>query len=132
MCTCRENSRKKREFQKNFCFIGYARAFDWVDHNKLWKILQEMGIPDNLTCLLRNLCRSSSNSYNWTWNNRLVPNRERYADDITLMAESEELKSLLTSKITMIFISSYQKSNWCHFQNHKVQVNSSAHRRHCV
>ena len=96
MCTCRENSRKKREFQKNFCFIDNARAFDCVDHNKLWKILQEMAIPDNLTCLLRNLCRSRSNSYNWTWSNRLVPNRERYADDITLMAESEEeLKSLL-------------------------------------
>ena len=60
-------------------------------------------------------------------------NNLRYADDTTLMAESEELKSLLTSKITMIFISSYQKSNWYHFQNHnKVQVNSSAHRRHCV
>ena len=46
---------KAREFQKNICFIDYAKAFDCVDHNKLWKILQEMGIPDNLTCLLRNL-----------------------------------------------------------------------------
>ena len=49
---------KAREFQKNpiyFCFIDYARAFDCVDHNKLWKILKEMGIPDHLTCLLREM-----------------------------------------------------------------------------
>ena len=48
---------KKREFQKNIyvCFIDYAKAFDCVDHNQLWKILKEMGIPDHLTCLLRNL-----------------------------------------------------------------------------
>ena len=48
---------KAREFQKNiyFCFTGYAKALDCVDHNKLWKILQEIGIPDHLTCLLRNL-----------------------------------------------------------------------------
>ena len=48
---------KKQEFQKNiyFCFIEYAKAFDCVDHNKLWKILKDMGIPDHLTCLLRNL-----------------------------------------------------------------------------
>ena len=48
---------KAREFQKSiyFCFIDYAKAFDCVDPNKLWKILKEMGIPDNLTCLLRNL-----------------------------------------------------------------------------
>ena len=48
---------KAREFQKNicFCFIDYTKAFDCVDHNKLWKILQKMGIPDHLTCLLRNL-----------------------------------------------------------------------------
>ena len=61
-----------REFQKNiyFCFIDYTKAFDCVDHNKLCKFPKEMGIPDHLTCLLRNL-------YAWTWNNRLVPNRER-------------------------------------------------------
>ena len=55
--------RKEREFQKNiyFCFIDYARAFDCVDHDKLWKILQEMGIPDHLTCLLRNLYAARSN-----------------------------------------------------------------------
>ena len=49
--------KKAREFQENiyFCFIGYTKAFDCVDHNKLWKILKEMGIPDHLTCLLRNL-----------------------------------------------------------------------------
>ena len=49
--------KKAREFQKNiyFCFIDYAKAFDCVDHNKLWKILKEIGIPDHLTCLLRNL-----------------------------------------------------------------------------
>ena len=48
---------KAREFQKNiyFCFIDYAKAFDCVDHNELWKILKEMGIPDHPTCLLRNL-----------------------------------------------------------------------------
>ena len=48
---------KAREFQKNiyFCFVNYDKAFDCVDHNKLWKILKEMGVPDHLTCLLRNL-----------------------------------------------------------------------------
>ena len=50
-------SSKKQEFPKNiyFCFIDYAKAFDCVNHNKLWKILQEIGIPDHLICLLRNL-----------------------------------------------------------------------------
>ena len=66
---------KAREFQKNiyFCFIDYAKAFDCVDQNKLWEILQEMGIPDHLTCLLRNLYAGQEA----TWNNRLVPNRKR-------------------------------------------------------
>ena len=52
--------KKAREFLKNiyFCFIDYAKAFDCMDHNKLWKILKEMGIPDHLTCLLRNLYAS--------------------------------------------------------------------------
>ena len=77
---------KAREFQKNiyFCFSDYFKAFDCADHSKLWKILKEMGIPDHLTCLLRNLyasqeatVRTVSNSENWTWNNTLVPNRER-------------------------------------------------------
>ena len=53
----RRITEKAREFQKNiyFCFIDYAKAFDCVDHNKLWKILKKIGIPDHLTCLLRNL-----------------------------------------------------------------------------
>ena len=51
------SQKKAREFQKNiyFCFIDYTKAFDYVDHNKLWKILKEMEIPDHLTCLLSNL-----------------------------------------------------------------------------
>ena len=56
---------KAKDFQKNiyFCFIDYAKAFDCVDHNKLWKILKEMGIPDHLTCPLEKpVCRSGSNS----------------------------------------------------------------------
>ena len=61
---------KAKEFQKTifFCFINYAKAFDCVDHNKLWKILKEMGIPDHLTCLLKNLYAGQqatlSNAYN--------------------------------------------------------------------
>ena len=69
-----------REFQKNiyFCFIYYAKAFDYVDHSKLWKILQEMGIQDHLTCLLRNLyAGQEATARTKTWNNRLVPKRER-------------------------------------------------------
>ena len=68
---------KAREFQKNiyFCFSDYAKAFDCVDHNKLWKILKEMGISDHLTCLLRNLY-AGQEATNWTCNNRLVPNRK--------------------------------------------------------
>ena len=116
---------KARDFQKNiyFCFIGYAKAFDCVDHNKLWKILQEMGIPHHLTCLLRNLyadqeatVRTGYGTTDWLFNlyaeyivrnagleeaqagikivQRSI-NNLRYADDTTLMAESEEeLKSL--------------------------------------
>jgi len=131
-----------REFQKNiyFCFIDYAKTFDCVDHNKLWKILQKMGIPDHLTCLLRNLYvgqeaidRTGHGTTDWFqigkgvcqecilspclfsfYAEYLMRNAEleeaqaeikiagrninnlRYADDTTLMAESEEeLKSLL-------------------------------------
>ena len=65
---------KATEFQKIyicFCFIDYAKAFDCVHHNKLWKILKEMGIPDHLTCLDMELDK------NWAWNNRMVPNRKR-------------------------------------------------------
>ena len=58
IATIRWIIKKAREFQKTtyFCFIDYVKAFDCVDQNKLWKILKEMGIPDHLTCLLRNLC----------------------------------------------------------------------------
>ena len=128
--------KKAKEFQKDiyFCFINYAKACDCVDHNKLWKILKEMGIPDHLTCLLRNLyagqeatvrtghgitdwvqigkgvcqgCILSPCSFNLyaeyiMQNARLDEaqagikiagrniNNLRYADDTTLMAESEE------------------------------------------
>jgi len=129
---------KAREFQKNICFIDYAKAFACVDHNKLWKILKEMGIPDRLTCLLRNLyagqeptVRTEHKTTHWLQIGKgvsqgciLLPclfnlyadyimrnavldeaqagiriagrniNNLRYEDD-TLMAESEELKSLL-------------------------------------
>ena len=136
-----DKKNKKHLFQKNiyFCFIEYIKAFDCVDHHKLWKILQEMGIPDHLTCLLRNLyagqeatVRTGHGTRNWFQigkgihqgcmlspclfnfyaeyimrNARLDEaqagikiagrsiNKLRYADDTTLMAESEELKSLL-------------------------------------
>ena len=55
---------KAREFQKNIylCFLDYAKAFDCEDHNKLWKILKEMGLPDHLTCLEKSICRSGNNS----------------------------------------------------------------------
>ena len=127
--------KKARKFQKNiyFCFIDYAKAFDCVDHNKLWKILKEMGIPDHLTCLLRNLyagqeatvrtghglaywfqigkgvhqgCILSSCLFNlyaeYIMRNqagtkiaRRNSSNLRYADDTTLMEESEEeLKNL--------------------------------------
>ena len=73
---------KAREFQKNIYFIDCAKAFDCVDHKKLWKIVQEMEIPDHLTCLLRNLYAGQEATVvqlfqNWTWNNRLDPNRKR-------------------------------------------------------
>ena len=70
--------KKAQEFQKNiyFCFIDYAKAFHCVDHKKLWKILQEMGLPDHLVCLLRSLY-ADQESTEEMWNNRLVPNWER-------------------------------------------------------
>ena len=116
---------KAKEFQKNiyFCFIDCAKTFDCVDHNKLWKILREMGIPDHLTFLLRNLYASqgatvrtghgTTDSFNlyagYIMRNAGLEevqaeiqiagrniNNLRYAADTTLMAESEgELKSLL-------------------------------------
>ena len=132
--------KKAREFQFYFCFIDYAKAFYCVDHNKLWKILKEMAIPDHLTCLLRNLyagqeatVRTGHGTTEWFQIGKgvhqgciLLPclfnvnaeyivrntgleeaqagiktagrniNNLRYADNTTLMAESEfELKSLL-------------------------------------
>ena len=68
---------KARDFQKTSisALIDYSKAFDCVDYNKLWKILKEMGIPDHLTCLLRNLY-AGQEATDWTWNNRLVPNRK--------------------------------------------------------
>ena len=133
--------KKAREFQKNiYCFIDYAKAFDCVDHNKLWKILKEVGVQDHLTCLLRNLytgqeatVRIGRETTDWfqigkrvhqgcIWSPCLFNlyvedimrnvkldeaqagikiarrsiNNLRYADDISLMAESEEeLKSFL-------------------------------------
>ena len=70
---------KAREFQKNiyFCFTDYAKAFDCVDHNKLWKILQEGNIRPTDLPPEKCVGRSRSNSQNQTWNNRLVPNCER-------------------------------------------------------
>ena len=72
--------KKAREFQKNiyFCFIDYAKAFDCVDHNKLWKIIQEMGTPDHQTGLLRNLyVGQEATVRTGHGTTRLVPNRER-------------------------------------------------------
>ena len=75
---------KTREFRKNlyFCFIDYAKAFDCVDHNKLWKILKEMGMPDHLTCLLRNLyagqeatVRTGHGTTDWFQIGKRVPSR---------------------------------------------------------
>ena len=70
---------KGREFQKNiyFCFIDYAKAFDCVNHNKLWKILQEMRIPNHLTGLLRNLYQVKMQQLEPDMENGLVPNWER-------------------------------------------------------
>ena len=70
---------KARDFQKNicFCFIDYAKAFDCVDHHKLWKILKEMGIPDHLICLLRNLYAGQEAAVRTGHGIILVPNRKR-------------------------------------------------------
>ena len=80
---------KAREcFRKNiyFCFIDYAKAFDSMDHNKLWKILQEMGIPDHLTCLLRNLYASQETTVRTGHGTtRLVPNRKRSTSRIYIV-----------------------------------------------
>ena len=72
-------SLKTREFQKNiyFCFIDYAKAFDCVDHKKLWKMLKEMGISDHLTCLLRNLYAGQEATVRIGHGTTEVPNRKR-------------------------------------------------------
>ena len=71
--------KKAREFQKNiyFCFIDYAKAFDCVDHNKLKNSEREENTRSPDLPLEKRICRSGSHSWNWTWNNRLVPNRKR-------------------------------------------------------
>ena len=88
--------KKAREFQKNiyFCFIDYARAFDCVDHNRLWKILKEMGISHHLTCLLRNLYAGQQATVRTRWN-RLVPNRERIVYTILLYIQRIEYTTRL-------------------------------------
>ena len=74
---------KVKEFQENiyFCFIDYAKAFDCMDHNKLWKILKKMRIPDHLTCLLRNLHAGQEA----TVRTGLVPNRKRSASRLYIV-----------------------------------------------
>ena len=71
--------KKAREFQKNiyFCFIGYTKAFDCMDHNKLWKILKDTGIPDHLTCLLRNLYVDQEATVRTNMEQQTGPNWER-------------------------------------------------------
>ena len=78
--------RKARESHKNiyFCFIDYAKAFDCVDHNKLWKILKEMGIPDYLTCLLRNLYAGQEATVRTGHGTTNFPNWERSLCIVTL------------------------------------------------
>ena len=76
---------KAREFQKNICFIDCTKAFDCVDHNKLWKILQVMDIPDHLTCLLRNLGQVKKKQSELDMENRLVPNQERSASRLYIV-----------------------------------------------
>ena len=84
--------KKARALQKNiyFCFIVYAKAFDCVDYNKLWKILKEMGIPDHLTCLLRNLYAGQDGTVRTRHgtNNRLVPNWERSTSSLNTVTLS--------------------------------------------
>ena len=80
--------KKAREFQESiyFCFIDYAKAFDCVGHHKLWKILREMGIPDHLTCLLKNLYVGQEATVR-TWNNKLVPNRKRSTSKLYIVTQ---------------------------------------------
>ena len=79
--------KRAREFQENiyFCFIDYVKAFDCVGHNKLWKILKEMGISDHLTCLFRNLYAGQEATVRTGLNNRLVPSRKRSASRLYIV-----------------------------------------------
>ena len=79
--------KKARVFQKNiyFCFTDYAKAFNCVDHSKLWKILKEMGIPDHLTHLLRNLYAGQEATVRTGHGTRLVPNRKRSASRLSIV-----------------------------------------------
>ena len=76
-----------RKFQKNiyFCFIDYTKAFDCVDHNKLWEILKEMGIPDHLTCLLKHLYAGQEATVRTGHGTRLVPNQERSTSSLYIV-----------------------------------------------
>ena len=89
---------KARVFQKNidFCFIDYAKAFHCVDRNKLWKILKEMGIPDHLTCLLRNPYAGQEATVTMTWNNSLAPNRKRSTSRLYIVQSSSVAQSCPT------------------------------------
>ena len=77
--TCVGSSKKRESSRKNiyFCFIDYAKAFDCVNHNKLKNSSRDRNARPPDLPPEKSVCRSRSNSYNWTWNNRLVPNRER-------------------------------------------------------
>ena len=87
--------KKAREFQKNisFCFIDYAKAFDCVDHNKLWKILKEIGIPDHLTCLLRNLYSTGIPE------KAMAPHSSTLAWEITWTEEPGRLQSMGSRRV---------------------------------
>ena len=92
---------KARAFQKNiyFCLIDYAKAFDHVDHNKLWKILKEMIIPDHLTCLLRNL-------YSRSWSNTLEPDMEQWTSS---KLEKEYVKAVCCHPAYLTYM---QSTSW--------------------
>ena len=80
--------KKANGFQKYiyFCFIDYAKTCDCVNHRKLWNILQVMGIAEHLTCLQRNLyAGQESNSLNWIWSNRMVPNWKRSMSRLSII-----------------------------------------------
>ena len=100
---------KAREFQKNiyFCFPDYAKGFDCVDHNKLWKILKEMGIPDHLTCLLRNLyagqeatVRTRHGTTDWFQIGKGVRQGHHYSLSFVLYMQSSTIVHF-TSKLTL-------------------------------